>query len=69
VVDDLEYIQPWKPRGIRIYGVAELVEREGMFGPGVYMRIKPIVSWSWGIEAPTFQGGSFGPHKTIHVTR
>lgn len=66
VIDDLESIQPWKPRGIRIYGLAELVEREGRFGPGVYMHITPAVSWSWGIEEPTFQGGKFGPHKTIH---
>ena len=66
VIDDLESIQPWKPRGIRIYGLAELVEREGRFGPGVYMQITPAVSWSWGIEEPTFQGGKFGPHKTIH---
>lgn len=66
VVDDLESVRPWKPRGIRIYGAAELVEREGRFGPGVYIRITPAVSWSWGIEEPTFQGGRFGPHKTIH---
>lgn len=66
VVDDLESIQPWKPRGIRIYGEAELVEGEGRFGPGVYMHIMPAISWSWGIEEPTFQRGKFGPHKTIH---
>lgn len=66
VVDDLESIQPWKPRGIRIYGTAELVEREGRFGPGIYMRITPAVSWSWGIEAPTFPAGKFRPNKTIH---
>lgn len=68
VVDDLESIQPWKPRGVRVYGTAELVEREGRFGPGVYMRIIPAISWSWGIEEPTFQGGKFGPNKTIHET-
>jgi pyridoxamine 5'-phosphate oxidase family protein len=68
VVDDLESIQPWKPRGVRIYGTAELVEREGRFGPGVYMRITPTTSWSWGIEEPTFQRGKFGPHKTTHET-
>jgi pyridoxamine 5'-phosphate oxidase family protein len=66
VVDDLESIQPWKPRGVRIYGLAELVEREGRFGPGVYIQITPAVSWSWGVEEPTFQGGKFGPHKIIH---
>jgi pyridoxamine 5'-phosphate oxidase family protein len=67
-VDDLESIQPWKPRGIRIYGTAELVEREGRFGPGTYMRITPTTSWSWGIGEPNFQGGKFVPHKTIHAS-
>jgi pyridoxamine 5'-phosphate oxidase family protein len=67
VVDDLQSIQPWRPRGVRIYATAELVEREGRFGPGVYMRITPSASWSWGIEEPTFRGGKFGPHKTIHT--
>jgi pyridoxamine 5'-phosphate oxidase family protein len=68
VVDDLESVQPWRPRGIRIYGTAEFVERQGRFGPGIYMRITPVTSWSWGIEEPTFQGPKFGPHKTIHAT-
>ena len=68
VIDDLEFIQPWKPRGIRIYGTAELVEREGRFGPGTYMQITPDVSWSWGIEAATFEEGRFGPHRTVHAT-
>ncbi len=50
VMDDLLSIQPWKPRGIRIYGSAEFVERDGMFGHKTYMRITPRTSWSWGIE-------------------
>ena len=66
VVDDLESVHPWKPRGVRIYGAAVLVQREGRFGPGLYMRISPTISWSWGIEDPTFQKGRFGPHKTSH---
>lgn len=50
VVDDLASVRPWSPRGIRIYGSADLVEREGRLGRGVYIRITPTVSWSWGIE-------------------
>jgi pyridoxamine 5'-phosphate oxidase family protein len=65
VVDDLESIHPWKPRGIRIYGKAEFVEREGRFGPGVYMRITPTASWSWAIEMPAFSGGGFEVHKSL----
>jgi pyridoxamine 5'-phosphate oxidase family protein len=66
VVDDLDSVDPWRPRGIRIYGKGELVEREGRFGPGVYMRITPAISWSWAIEAPTFSDGKFIRHRTVH---
>lgn len=66
VVDDLVSVDPWNPRGIRIYGRAEFVEREGMFGPGVYMRITPTVSWSWNVDRPAFTGGGFDVHRTVH---
>lgn len=29
VVDDLKSIDPWDPRGIRIYGIADIVTRQG----------------------------------------
>src|SRR5271157_2666216 len=50
VVDDLVSVDPWKVRGIKVFGTAEIVQHEGMFGPGEYLRITPKVSWSWGIE-------------------
>jgi len=50
VIDDLESVQPWKPRGMKINGTAKIVEHEGMFGPGKYLKIAPLVSWSWGIK-------------------
>ena len=50
VIDDLQSIDPWKPRGIKVRGTAEIVEHEGMFGKGSYLRITPRVSISWGIE-------------------
>jgi pyridoxamine 5'-phosphate oxidase family protein len=31
-IDDLESVNPWKPRGIKIYGMAEIVERDGYAG-------------------------------------
>jgi pyridoxamine 5'-phosphate oxidase family protein len=65
VVDDLRSTRPWRPRGVRIYGLAELVETEGQFGPGKYLRITPDVSWSWGIE-PDAGGERFRPRKTTH---
>src|ERR671937_745918 len=48
IIDDLASVQPWAPRGIKIHGIAEIVERDGMFGPGKYLAITPVVSWSWG---------------------
>jgi pyridoxamine 5'-phosphate oxidase family protein len=67
VIDDLESIQPWKPRGIKISGTAEIVERnKGMFGPGKYLQITPKVSWSWGIREPQQpKEGEFFV-KTVH---
>jgi pyridoxamine 5'-phosphate oxidase family protein len=51
VIDDLASVQPWVPRYLRVYGDAELVEREGMFGPNAYLRITPAVSWSFNLDA------------------
>ena len=49
VIDDLVSVDPWKPRGIRVNGVADLVTRDGEFGKTEYIRIKPRLSWSWGL--------------------
>ena len=50
VIDDLESVQPWKPRAMKINGAAEIVEHNGMFGPGKYLKITPSITWSWGIK-------------------
>ena len=57
VIDDMESFDPPKPRGLKIHGVAETVERQGQVGPGQYLKIRPQKYWSWGIEEPVFQGG------------
>ena len=59
-VDDLLSVRPWNPRGIRIYGRADFVERQGYVGAGTYLRIKPEVSWSWNIESPETR-------KVVHI--
>ena len=64
VIDDLESINPWKPRGIKIHGVAEVVTREGYAGSGEYILIKPEVKWSWGIEEPAIKDGKAVVKKT-----
>ena len=53
VVDDLASVDPWKPRGIKVSGAAQVVKRKGMFGEGSYLQITPRVSVSWGIEPPS----------------
>jgi len=50
VVDDLESVDPWRPRSIKIYGTAEVVDHNGRMGPGKYLKITPKVSWSLGIH-------------------
>jgi pyridoxamine 5'-phosphate oxidase family protein len=48
VIDEMESLDPFIAHGIRIYGAAEQpFERVGMVGPGIYMRIRPVISWSW----------------------
>ncbi len=68
VMDDLKTINPWDPRGIRIYGTAEIVAREQLargqlrdndhFRP-TYIGVKPLRKWSWGIDEPVFRKGKF----------
>lgn len=65
VVDDLESVDPWRPRSIKVYGTAEVLDHNGMFGPGKYIRITPKVSWSMGIKGLNTKDGDFRV-KTIH---
>jgi pyridoxamine 5'-phosphate oxidase family protein len=68
VVDDLVATSPWTPRFLRVYGRARVVERDGRFGPGVYLRITPEVSWSWNLGAePLGGGGEVVTRRTVHV--
>ena len=62
-MDDTEVT--W-PRGIKIYGKGELVERDA--GPRrekIFIKITPEVSWSWGVEKPMTPGAT-GFVKTKH---
>jgi pyridoxamine 5'-phosphate oxidase family protein len=58
VIDDLESVDPWKPRGIKLHGTADLVQRTGSIGEGEYLRIRPETVWSWGIEEETLRAGT-----------
>ncbi len=66
VVDDLESVDPWRPRCIKVYGNAEIADHNGMFGRGKYLRITPKVSWSMGsIKGLKLKEGKFRL-KTVH---
>jgi pyridoxamine 5'-phosphate oxidase family protein len=65
VIDDLESVDPWKPRGIKLFGTAEIADHDGMFGPGKYLRITPRTSWSWGIPGLKMKKGEWS-HKIVH---
>jgi pyridoxamine 5'-phosphate oxidase family protein len=65
VIDDLKTVDPWDPRGIRIYGVADVVTRQGGYMDQTghtedqYIRILPSKKWSWGVDEPVFVEGRF----------
>lgn len=65
VVDDLKTIDPWDPRGIKIYGTADVITRQGGYMESAdhpnphYIRISPKKKWSWGVEEPVFVRGKF----------
>ena len=66
VVDDVESVEPWKPRGVKVHGRAIIVDRDGPSGRGPYLRIAPETHWSWGIEGPVFQQGKPVLKKAKH---
>jgi pyridoxamine 5'-phosphate oxidase family protein len=71
VIDDVVSTRPWTPRFLRIYGTADVVERQGRFPSTSYLRITPTVSWSWNLEGRPFTPGADGaeriaPRKTVH---
>jgi pyridoxamine 5'-phosphate oxidase family protein len=65
VIDDLKSVDPWDPRGIKIYGTADVVNRQGGYMEGTghsnpqYIRISPKKKWSWGVDEPIFVEGRF----------
>lgn len=69
VADDLKSIDPWDPRGIRVYGSADIVTRQGGYMENTdqpnpqYIRVNPKKKWSWGVEEPVFVQGKFKVKK------
>jgi pyridoxamine 5'-phosphate oxidase family protein len=67
VIDDMVSFDPFIARGIRIYGRAEEpIERDGMVGPGHYMRITPTISWSWNMEGVPAGDTWYEARRAVH---
>jgi pyridoxamine 5'-phosphate oxidase family protein len=67
VVDDLPSFDPFIARGIRVYGVADgPVERVGMVGSGLYLRITPHVSWSWNMAGQPVGAAWYETRRAVH---
>ena len=67
VIDDLPSTNPWSPRFLRIYGTAEIVERQSESGPAPYMLITPAISWSFNLDGQAFSHSKpFVARRTLH---
>jgi pyridoxamine 5'-phosphate oxidase family protein len=69
VIDDVVSADPWTPRFVRVYGTADVVERVGTAGSGSYLRITPVVTWSWNLDGRPFGANGAGPapaRRTVH---
>ncbi|MEV4752296.1 PPOX class F420-dependent oxidoreductase [Streptosporangium sp. NPDC049248] len=69
VIDDLPSVQPWTPRYLRVYGDAQIVQRQGPRGPAPVMRIMPRVSWSYNLDGlPFSHDREVSVRRTVHTT-
>lgn len=69
VIDDLVSLNPFIARGIRVYGHADgPVERVGITGPGIYLKITPTISWSWNMDGVPVGDSWYEPNRRVHNT-
>ncbi|GIM96307.1 PPOX class F420-dependent oxidoreductase [Paractinoplanes toevensis] len=65
-IDDLKTMRPWTPRYVRVYGIAEFVDRNGQ----EVLKIVPSTSWSMNLSGQ-WSPGTDAPNpirKTDHAT-
>lgn len=43
-----------------------VVERVGMVGPGLYLRITPTISWSWNMAGEQVGDTWYQAKRTVH---
>lgn len=63
VLDDVTSHDPWRARGVKVFGTAEVVQRPQDYAKEPWLKITPTVHWSWGIEAEVFIDGYFYTQK------
>ncbi|MBA2248499.1 MAG: PPOX class F420-dependent oxidoreductase [Chloroflexia bacterium] len=67
VIGDMVSFDPFIARGIRVYGHAEApVERVGMVGPGIFMKITPTVSLSWNMAGEPVGNTWYVARRAVH---
>jgi pyridoxamine 5'-phosphate oxidase family protein len=57
IIDDLESVDPWRPRGIKIHGRAVTMIHEGR----EVITVTPVKKWSWGINEPAVSDETLEP--------
>jgi pyridoxamine 5'-phosphate oxidase family protein len=63
VIDDVASVDPWSPRFLRVYGTAELVERDSQ----LVIKVTPTFSWSANLSGrPLAEHGRRPPRRTVH---
>jgi pyridoxamine 5'-phosphate oxidase family protein len=63
VIDDLASTDPWTPRFLRVYGTAELVDRNSQ----PILKITPVTSWSFNLDGrPLAEARGTGLRRTVH---
>ena len=63
VIDDIASTDPYAPRFLRVYGTAELVDRDSQ----PILKITPVVSWSFNLDGrPLAESRGTGLRRTVH---
>ena len=65
VLDDVISNDPWRARGVKVFGIAEVVQRPQDYAKEPWLKITPTTHWSWGIEEEVFVDGFFRTRKVI----
>jgi pyridoxamine 5'-phosphate oxidase family protein len=65
VLDDQNPDEDGLPRGIKLHGRAEIVQRAGYAGEGAYLKITPTAHWHWGLVEPMIVDDQIVVRKTL----